>query len=557
MSSNTLMESVTHFNHFFAEVVADPHSDEPRLVYADWLEERGDPRGEFIRVQCELETTNDLQKEFYELSVRSEQLIAQYGEQWAGELEQDFRRSEFRRGFIDKITIRATALLKGAEQLFASTPVNWLRLIYLKGQGKKIAAMPELRQLRSLDLSNLTIPTEDLLAIFSSPNLINLEALTLTNFDWFDRLVAIAITKMESRTNLQKLTINAGRANGFFEDICSGPGFPNLKELTIGSDDFPEENLTHISQLKAPKLGSLTIRSRLSVTDFQTLMGLPLDNLESLDLRNTKVPARGLKMLSEKGVLKQIKHLDLSYCGLGIRSFEILFSEDNLSQCESLDISHSNVATQGTLEKIVERIANHPLPNLKRISLGSFDDVGLAILFQPGSFPQLESLHLESVVIDQSTVEALLEHPIRERLRRLSFSGVDFPGHSAEVLSQGVFPNLVSLRFREAFYGYEDFKTIELNALMQLLSSNAFPEVRELELAGLGGEDGLRRLAAEAILPEVRRFKFTGSHSSVAVVRHFLDSHRLPKLGEFKVGNSFKPSKKLIGEYAPNIVIHF
>jgi uncharacterized protein (TIGR02996 family) len=29
----------------------------PALIYADWLEERGDPRGEFIRAQCELKQT--------------------------------------------------------------------------------------------------------------------------------------------------------------------------------------------------------------------------------------------------------------------------------------------------------------------------------------------------------------------------------------------------------------------------------------------------------------------------------------------------------------------
>jgi len=35
-------------------VLEHPDDDTPRLVYADWLEEHGDPRGEFIRVQCEL-----------------------------------------------------------------------------------------------------------------------------------------------------------------------------------------------------------------------------------------------------------------------------------------------------------------------------------------------------------------------------------------------------------------------------------------------------------------------------------------------------------------------
>lgn len=31
---------------------ADPKSDAPRLIYADWLEDKGDRRGQFIRVQC-------------------------------------------------------------------------------------------------------------------------------------------------------------------------------------------------------------------------------------------------------------------------------------------------------------------------------------------------------------------------------------------------------------------------------------------------------------------------------------------------------------------------
>ncbi|WP_088257246.1 TIGR02996 domain-containing protein [Fimbriiglobus ruber] len=41
-----------------AAIWEHPHDDLPRLVYADWLEEAGEPvrvaRAEFIRVQCEL-----------------------------------------------------------------------------------------------------------------------------------------------------------------------------------------------------------------------------------------------------------------------------------------------------------------------------------------------------------------------------------------------------------------------------------------------------------------------------------------------------------------------
>src|SRR5262245_36776173 len=45
---------MTH-DDFLQEILADPDDDVPRLIYADWLEEHGDPlRAEFIRAQCEL-----------------------------------------------------------------------------------------------------------------------------------------------------------------------------------------------------------------------------------------------------------------------------------------------------------------------------------------------------------------------------------------------------------------------------------------------------------------------------------------------------------------------
>ena len=41
-------------NHFLHEIAANPDDESARLIYADWLEDRGDARAEFVRVQCEL-----------------------------------------------------------------------------------------------------------------------------------------------------------------------------------------------------------------------------------------------------------------------------------------------------------------------------------------------------------------------------------------------------------------------------------------------------------------------------------------------------------------------
>jgi uncharacterized protein (TIGR02996 family) len=38
-----------------ATILAEPENDAPRLVYADWLDDHGDPaRAELIRAECEL-----------------------------------------------------------------------------------------------------------------------------------------------------------------------------------------------------------------------------------------------------------------------------------------------------------------------------------------------------------------------------------------------------------------------------------------------------------------------------------------------------------------------
>lgn len=47
---------------FLRKIMDYPHEVGPRLVFADWLEERGDPWGELIRLQCELATTYQEQK---------------------------------------------------------------------------------------------------------------------------------------------------------------------------------------------------------------------------------------------------------------------------------------------------------------------------------------------------------------------------------------------------------------------------------------------------------------------------------------------------------------
>src|SRR5262245_12456619 len=40
---------------FLRAIFHQPNDDAQRLIYADWLEERGDPRAEFLRLEVELQ----------------------------------------------------------------------------------------------------------------------------------------------------------------------------------------------------------------------------------------------------------------------------------------------------------------------------------------------------------------------------------------------------------------------------------------------------------------------------------------------------------------------
>lgn len=74
---------------FFRAMMAAPADDSPRLVYADWLLERGEARGELIHVQCELARIEDAldaakQETRDRLRARERALLEEHQRRWLG-----------------------------------------------------------------------------------------------------------------------------------------------------------------------------------------------------------------------------------------------------------------------------------------------------------------------------------------------------------------------------------------------------------------------------------------------------------------------------------------
>ena len=76
-----------------------PHDEARRMVYADWLQERGDPRGELIVLQYRTPRTPEQQ-------ARERELLEEHAEQWQGRLAELTTWVEFERGFLARCGVR-------------------------------------------------------------------------------------------------------------------------------------------------------------------------------------------------------------------------------------------------------------------------------------------------------------------------------------------------------------------------------------------------------------------------------------------------------------------
>lgn len=107
-----------------------PDADLPRLVYADWLEERGDAdRAEFIRLQIERHARAAGDPAARSIGPREYQLLLEHELEWKAELPPEFRNGAgFRRGFLHRLRCRVADLYAGPAWPIVS-PVEELHVV--------------------------------------------------------------------------------------------------------------------------------------------------------------------------------------------------------------------------------------------------------------------------------------------------------------------------------------------------------------------------------------------------------------------------------------------
>ena len=135
-------------------VLAAPDDDAPRLVYADWLDEHGDPaRAEFIRVQIELARPGPDRARRYQLLVAERRLLRENRAAWTAWLPRWAHRDLFRRGFLEGIICEAGDFIARADEVRRQTPLSIVQLDGTEGQAVPLFRSRVLEGLRSLTLS--------------------------------------------------------------------------------------------------------------------------------------------------------------------------------------------------------------------------------------------------------------------------------------------------------------------------------------------------------------------------------------------------------------------
>jgi uncharacterized protein (TIGR02996 family) len=310
-------------------VLAAPDDDAPRLVYSDWLTEQGDPRGEFIAVQCARASLPADAPEQRQLEEREWTLLSLHEDAWRNALAPELLLSaKFRRGFVDELTLYASTFVEHAETILAREPVRTARVVDPAEKGAvQLAASPALRRLTGLRLSNSTgayekgVGLEGLGALLSSRHLGALESLSLEG-QHVDDLGAIVLAKAGpgALPVLQSLQLSADSLSAVgVENLCETKWFRRLRRLSFAGNALREIGVEALAF--APGAGAW----------------------EELDLDANLVGDAGARVLASHERLNGLKRLSLQRDHLGPAGVQALLDSPKLKGLTALRLDGNRI----------------------------------------------------------------------------------------------------------------------------------------------------------------------------------------------------------------------
>jgi uncharacterized protein (TIGR02996 family) len=421
-------------------VAEAPEDDAPRLVYADWLEERGDPRHEFIRVQLELSRLEEGNHRRWELLARERQLLRAHGKQWAGPLRRFVKKWHFGRGFVEGVTLRAAEFLAHGDDLSRLAPIREVRLLDAVKHLPDLAASPYLPRVTGLDLSHQPLTREGLQKLLNSPHLTGLTSLNLRGTHLCNSLGMRFLAGCPALANLTALDLSDhhnedrpsrrafweryhGRSGprdegivvvpAAVEALAKSPHLSRLTELRLGGHQYHLIPETMEALAASPLLERLTALdlSFARIDDWrsnwvQTFFNSPrLANLRTLRLARTWLSPAAVAVCPH---LKNLTTLDLSG-----HSFRNYYDDSDPEERDESGNEMADFARSGHL------------PNLTvlRLSGCHLSDVEMAALGSATAFPRLTCLQLDQNGYTPAGMRVFAAGRLLPQLRVLNLQG--------------------------------------------------------------------------------------------------------------------------------------
>jgi uncharacterized protein (TIGR02996 family) len=287
---------------FLQAIRANFDDDAVRLVYADWLEEQGDPRAEFIRVECALAHLSSGQSGWRPLWRRDIELILRYKETWFP-MRSKYHSWDCKRGFIDEITTDADRFLGHADALFHEHPVRYLKLIAHGSDVPGLADCEPLALVQTLDISGRAFGDLNMRDLADSPYLERLRDLNLEETVLGPRGAQV-LAAGQSLNNLASLNLHGSRIGpDGLRALLDSPWLPRLTHLNLSGRTSPNLGNDGVvllaSSPRAARWTDLNLsHNGIQHSGFQALTDSPyLQGLHSLTIDEDFIPRREAEIL--------------------------------------------------------------------------------------------------------------------------------------------------------------------------------------------------------------------------------------------------------------------
>lgn len=381
---------------FLRAILEDPENDLPRLAYADWLDEQGDPRGELIRVQCELSPLTEEDERFHPLYKREQALLKLHKNEWLGPLADWVQNAQFSRGFVENITLGANQFLDRKQEIFSLTPIRGLKLTGMTTTHvTKFRTAPECSRLRELTLNIRKMTDLRWEKLITAPRLASLKKLQI-NWMGMDMHHLNALTELSAR-GLQEFDF-AFRERCWpwtFWDwgvLFRSSVLSNLRSIAIHVNDLEHDFIQGVlSSTRFPYLQSLTVDHPYFGYGYETR-------------RKRKV----FQWLGDHPRFRELPSLNLSLRGLtSSRSIvSLLFPQPDAMQTERLQLAVAPINADDA-----NRIAQMSRLTTLRLEHGGLGNEGVSILANSECLQNLRVLSLANNELTDKSAQTILESP--------------------------------------------------------------------------------------------------------------------------------------------------